>query len=278
MGITRKSLSLIFVILAVSSILIVESASAQSIPKPSVPEFTVKYADHSYDVPSTHGIDSYTGHNVTIQEGYHIQNKSMEVIIKNQPFTPYKDGNGNTLELWYDVRWKGHFGNYWQDTNRSTYLVASNCISIQNGNNVQLLNPNALSSIVSIGFSKNNGSSYTSNDDYAFYMGDISSGGEVDFQVQAFIGYYTQEPISYQYPRFMDQPTYYNIFHGESSGWSNTQTITIPETSTSTSPNPTPTPTIPEFPILVILPLFGAIFLILTKLLRKKQPFLKAYN
>lgn len=32
-----------------------------SISKPSVPEFTVKYVDNSYDVPPTYGIDQYTG-------------------------------------------------------------------------------------------------------------------------------------------------------------------------------------------------------------------------
>jgi hypothetical protein len=46
-------------------------------------------------------------------------------------------------------------------------------------------------------------------------------------------------------------------------GWGKTQTITIPEIATSSSP------TVPEFTILVILPLFVAIPLIATILLRK---------
>ncbi len=39
----------------------VESAFAQLIPTPSIPEFTLKYIDYSYDVPPTYKIDEYTG-------------------------------------------------------------------------------------------------------------------------------------------------------------------------------------------------------------------------
>jgi len=66
MGKSRKAFSLLlFVILVVSSLMMVESANAQSIPKPSVPEFTAKYVDRSFIVPASTSIDPYTGQNVT---------------------------------------------------------------------------------------------------------------------------------------------------------------------------------------------------------------------
>ena len=62
MGSTSKGVSLLFVVvLAVSSLMMVESAFAQSIPKPSVPEFTVKFVDRSYSVEESSQINPYTG-------------------------------------------------------------------------------------------------------------------------------------------------------------------------------------------------------------------------
>ena len=84
MGSISKGFSLLLVvILAVSSLMMVESAFAQSIPKPSVPEFTVKIVAQPYDVPTTTSIDSYSGKEI-IHQGYHVENKSIEVKIKNQ--------------------------------------------------------------------------------------------------------------------------------------------------------------------------------------------------
>lgn len=73
------------------------SADVSGIPKPSVPEFTLKYLDYSYDVPPTYGIDQYTGENVTVKYGYHVDNRSIEFTFKNQPFAPYTDSSGTTL-------------------------------------------------------------------------------------------------------------------------------------------------------------------------------------
>ena len=82
----NRSISLIFVfVLTASSLIIVKPTWAQT--KPSVPEFTVKLEDHSYDVLTTYSIDPYTGENVT-HAGYHVENKTIEVTIKNQPFVP----------------------------------------------------------------------------------------------------------------------------------------------------------------------------------------------
>ena len=76
--------TLLLIIMLASSLITVELAFAQSITKPSLPEFTVKLVEHSYDVPTTYSIDKYTGENVT-HSGYHVENKTIEVSIKN-PF------------------------------------------------------------------------------------------------------------------------------------------------------------------------------------------------
>jgi hypothetical protein len=87
----RKILTLILVaVLAASSLAIVGNVAGAS--KPSVPEFTLKFIDTSYDVPSTTTTttDPYTGkQTVTTHDGYHVQNGTIDVKIKNQPFTPY---------------------------------------------------------------------------------------------------------------------------------------------------------------------------------------------
>ncbi len=54
-------------------------------------------------VESTYRIDPYSGENMTIQEGHRVQNRFIDLIIKNQPFTVFKDSNGNQIELFYNV-------------------------------------------------------------------------------------------------------------------------------------------------------------------------------
>jgi hypothetical protein len=113
---------LVLAALVASSLTMVNAASVQDIPKPSVPtEFTVKIVAYPYDVPdkTSASIDQYTGKEiVSITPGYHVENKSIEITIKNQPFTPYEITSVNTdenytVELFYNVRVKGHYGNDW---------------------------------------------------------------------------------------------------------------------------------------------------------------------
>jgi uncharacterized membrane protein YciS (DUF1049 family) len=198
------------------------STEVESIPKPSVPEFTLKFVDNSFDVPPTYDIDPYTGKNVMTQAGYHVENKSIQVTIKNQPFSNYKDANGTVIMLYYDIRLKGHFGDYWNSLNSSNqlYLVASSSLLADN----VLVYPNSPSTVLSYGFSGNNGSDY-----YSVHLEGISAGGQVDFQVQALIGYYTKiiHPPSPSDVFSHGQPGYHYAFTGEASDWSNTQTVTV---------------------------------------------------
>jgi hypothetical protein len=79
------------------------SVDANDTPKPSIPEFTLKFVDNSYYVPPTYEINPYTGENVMTEEGYHVEKKSIVLKIKNQPFTHYYD-NGTSIGLFYSAR------------------------------------------------------------------------------------------------------------------------------------------------------------------------------
>jgi hypothetical protein len=192
-----------------------------SIPKPSIPEFTVKYVDNSYDVPPTYEIDQYTGKNVMTQAGYHVQNKTIELAIKNQLFTPYKDADGNSIRLYYNIGKKGHFGNSWGYLDTGYYGLDNHYVDADLDSDYTVL---------TYGLVGNNGT-------LSLLNLDISSGDQVDFRVQAFIGYNTR--IHESWTPFGE--VYHYVFTGETSDWSNTQTLTISESQTPTS-SPPPTP------------------------------------
>jgi hypothetical protein len=241
-GLSKYLTVCLVVILAVSMFLMINSTNAQTIPKPSIPEFTIQIVAYPYDVPTTTTIDQYSGKEI-IHQGYHVENNSIQVRIKNQAFNPFditENGNSWTINLCYNIRIRGHFAEQSQDwielyyasdgyphpTSDSDYTILSYHLRVE------------------------------SHTFLGTKMIDLRAGDKVDFQVEAMSGYTTREVTSI--------PGSGWIFTGETSGWSNTQTITIPETSTSTSqtPNPTPTPTIPELSWLALLPLLLSVFAI----------------
>jgi hypothetical protein len=198
----RKALLLI-VVLAVSSLIAVKPAPAEaSIPKPSVPEFTLKLADHSYDVPPSTitATDPYTGkQTVTTKPGYHVENKTIEITIKNQPFV----SSSNLTNLYYDVRVKGHFGENWTELYSYSEVTVGNLPLQSASENTVISTPQ-----------------------------DYPAGGQVDFQVEAIIG--TVHPL---------YNTNFAYWEYETSGWSNTQTITIPTSTPSSPDSPSPAST-----------------------------------
>ena len=197
----KKAIFALTTIALLFSIVVAVQAST-AIPKPSIPEFTVKFVAHPYDVPTktTTSIDQYTGKEiVTTQPGYHVENKSIEVTIRNQPFTtyvisPYNNTDGTSgptyeVNLYYNVRVKGHFGRDW----------------------TELYPPYGTPAIGSI----QSGYEYTVLSCPASYP----DGAQVDFQVEAFIGYFT--PVYRMIYQIGED------FNGQASGWSSTQTIFI---------------------------------------------------
>ena len=120
----KYTVFLLVICLVVSSfsVLAVSSVSAQAGYKPSVPQFTVELVDSSYDVSPSSTTDPYTGVTSTFP-GYRVNQKSIEITIKNQPFTAYIGENDNSglygpngqeFNLYYQVVVKGSFGEDWR--------------------------------------------------------------------------------------------------------------------------------------------------------------------
>lgn len=180
--------------------------AASTVPKPSTPEFTLKFVDYSYSKPTTYTMDLYTGQ----QEeniGYYVQNKCIVLTIKNQPFTPTID-----LRFFYNVRIKGQYEENWTELYRPVY-----------GYPEQTTN----SDYTTIAYQWNeNGDSWLGTWEIA-----LRAGGKAQFQVQALIGQ-------------IDRPGPFEaeIFMGEKSAWTATQTITIGESGSTVNPTTTGTP------------------------------------
>ncbi len=215
MGKISKTVALfltLIIALSCLTLLIMKPANAQTstpYPTPSIPQFTVKFVDSSYDVPTTTSINPYTGQTVTTQ-GYHVENRTIELIIDNQPFNAYSDAHGSYPFLYYNVREKGHFAENWTE--------------IYNPDNDYLIKSNSDYTVLSFGVP-------------------FEGSGQIDYQVEALVG-----------GIFRNSPQFASGYHfeGVASGWSPTQTVTIPASSVS----PSPTSTVPELSWLVIVPLF----------------------
>jgi hypothetical protein len=259
MGKSSKGFSLLLVvILAISSSMIIESAFAQSSilltvdPSIAVPQFTVTLADHSYDVPpvSTTTTDPYTGKQITTTEqGHHIENKTVDVSITNRPFVPKSYQNIETVNLYYDVRFKGHYSDSWIELNQ--YDTDLNYLPKQS---------NTSFTVISIPQSN------------------YPSDGFVDFQIRAVIAELHPTDITF----------HFGYWSYEASGWSNIETLSMIDGSVNVTvvPTPTitptpiqtsiptsspfPTPTIPELPVALLIPLIFAVLLVVGLIARKQ--------
>jgi hypothetical protein len=209
MGRTNKTYTLILTLtVAVSclTVLAAKPADAQTIPKPLVPDFTITLIDSSYDVPPTSSANPYNGE-VTTEEGRHVESRTIQISVKNEPFTPFSISN-KTVFLDYEVHWKGHFETQWHQ--QYYPMDGYSFISVEDAE------------------LKNEYSIFTYKGDYGASGWDgmgptVPQDAQIDFQVKARIGYvhYVMEGIG----GF--------AFRGEESDWSNTQTINL------SHPNPT---------------------------------------
>ena len=250
----RKCATLLLItFLVVSSLVMVGSAFAESVPKPSTPEFTVKFVNASYTITTT---NSYTG----VDETELVCNDSIEITINNQPF----DHSG--VQIYYNVRVKPRFEDDWTEvyplgngtSSRSGDGGFSYALYINHDST-----PQSESSCTIIAFPVvptdlylasgydiqryYSGSEGQEGNTFAF-LSAIPDSGQVDFQIQALVGHDSQRWV-------IDHPLYPTIgghfapavaYDGESD-WSDTQTITIgesqtstPEPTTQTSPTPNP--------------------------------------
>jgi hypothetical protein len=202
-----------FLILALPSFIAIEpSFASASIPKPSVPQFIVKLVDSSYDIPATTAVDPYTGKTVT-QAGRHIESRTIKLYIKCESIEPFivETSTGNwTAGLQYNIRWKGHFQQDWHEIYTATNGYA--------GGEME-------GDYLVVSYE----GKYSSDGLDLYYQGLIARfppEGQVDFQVEAMVGYVSRDPLAIGW-----------VFNGETSGWSSTQTITIGESTQTATPD-----------------------------------------
>jgi hypothetical protein len=242
MGKINKTSALILTLiltLPCLTLLTANLAAAQTIPKPSTPEFTVTLLNSSYDIPPTSTVNPYNGE-VTTKAGQHVESRTIQLSVKNQPFTPYtvqwQSGDqyyNKTVYLHYEVHWKGHFEQIWHQRYYPVdeyYMITPEDAALKN--------------------------EYT----IFTYKGDYwPLDATIDFQVKAYIGYvkYVQESSIGGF-----------AFTGEESDWSNTQTITLTQTPTT----PTTTPTIPELTWLTIAPMLLTLLSVAWVVKQRKSP------
>ncbi|MGA2387002.1 MAG: hypothetical protein ABSG33_10775 [Candidatus Bathyarchaeia archaeon] len=259
----NKGFSLLFVIalLAISSLIMAKPVFSQSIPTPSVPQFTLTFQDNSYAVQPTTltTTDPYTGKQTIVGStiGGYVYNASITIRVTNQPFTSYTDANNNTIQLYYDVRWKGNFTDSWEGSLLPNIQVAQDSSSAYTD--------------IPLGFTSN-----------TYGWGGVAAinwhalGNPVDIQVEACVGYVTQTVTS-----SLEAPKI-NFTSLTTSGWSNTQTIIASNVSTSPTPTATPTsvttssPAVPELSWLVIVPLLLSLFSVAVIVRHRKMSCRKA--
>jgi len=278
MGCIGKGLALALILImtiAAVALLIVKPAFAQtptSTPFPTtysstlaIPEFTVQKTNRSYDVPptATTTYDPYTGSNITsMQPGYHVENDTIDFIVTNQPHVSVFVQLYYGIDLYYDIRFKGHFGDTWTE------------LRYYDGDeNLLLTATNSTYTLISIQQSM------------------FPSNGSVDFQMRAINGTIHSEAPG------VNQPFAYWTY--ESSGWSNIETLNMTDGSvsimpfTNPTPNPTPSPSplptasppeiqtptststsspaVPELTSLTILPLLLSVFSVAVTVKHRKQ-------
>lgn len=246
-----KALALmLFTLLVLSGLAIVSCTIAQSIPKPSVPEFTLKFEPLTYYVPPIYETNPYTGENDTIQEGSHVENDSIIVTIKNQPFS--YSSNGLTYHMYYNIRIKPRFAENWTEL----YPLTKQPNSPYDWDNESW----SYSIYLFPKYQLQSNSNYTvlsyALEDLLQYLWrypflDTDSDVQLDFQVEAIVGHdsqlwYIEHALAPEYGGHYELA----IEFDETSGWSETQTVIIKESqnptpSPETTPTPSPAPTSP---------------------------------
>jgi hypothetical protein len=164
--------------------------------------------------------------------------QTVTVTIKNNGYTGY---------FFFNIRAKDHFGDNWKEFfNANTYTSA---------NPRGFISPSS-TEITTVNLSVN-----------------YAPGSQVDFQTEVI--QYRESSVWFPDPFWAQTPEggHYEqrITHTVTSGWGNTQTITIPEPSTSS-----PTPPVPEFSWLMILPLFFSMLSLVFLIKRRKTSWINA--
>lgn len=245
MGRRRKqiilSILLLISALIMANLISTQAISANSTSKPSVPDFTVQYVSHPYDVQPGYEIDEY-GEKIA-HPGYHVENRSLEIKVKNEPFASENSNYSSYSFFGYNIRYKGHYEKEW----KYPFGSLDGCSLLD-------------------GFPKLSSTEYTIITPQIYF----SYKQPVDFQVQSLAGnlhYFNGRVIG-----FVDILS----FEGETSAWSETKTVFVERTPISEDESSQMTEQVIDMAlfgenlILIVLALAIIILAIMLLMLRKK--------
>jgi hypothetical protein len=157
------------------------------VPTPSAPQYTIALVDASYNVPTTTSTDPFTGE-VTVHEGYAVNQWNVTFKIKNEPFKDYIDNGHYQFHVlyYYHIQYKGPHEDTW-------HIIANV------GNSPLVRSDGAETTYVIYSERTLNGLSFLG---YS-----VPPDGRIDFRMQAIIGHwYSPAPFE-------------EDFRGQSSGW-----------------------------------------------------------
>ena len=216
---------------------VVPPPSGFNIPTPSVPVFTVQNVN-STSFKITIKNQPFTSFNLTITE--------ITSTPTPTPTPPASGGVGGIppvhipVYLYYNIQVSNDTNSEWTEL-----YSASSGYPMQS---------NSTTTVVPVEWV--NGVAF-------FPSNSVFVGSEFSVEVEAIVGYIGRPSGS----QILITPY---VIYGESSGWSNPKTITLP--LISSSPTPTATRSIPEFPTWMILPLFVTVILLSIMLIRRRIP------
>jgi hypothetical protein len=197
----RTQVALLFILVLATSCLI-HFRPVVSQTSPTVPEFTLILEDDSHDVVNASGT-------------FHLEIKFIDAVINNTiPYSFYSVVNDTIVKPYYNIHIKGHSQD-WKDATISGNLAP------QKGNTT-----------IKFGLGNIN----PDPDGWSIWLGNITNESQIDFQVRAIQGFYTQ--ITDASPHCWRNPNFSQFNETGRSTWSNTQTITIPNESDPNSTTP----------------------------------------
>jgi hypothetical protein len=248
-SVKRKNILSMIIVLLASGLMVTKTSSASdSMAKPSVPEFTVKFVNSSYTVTTT---NPYTG----INESKLVSNDSIEIIIKNQPFLGYS----NDYRIYFNVRAKPHFEGNWTEIYRLQNLTSSynadgafsfaEYVSHDSPTQSNSSYTNITFPVVPTELYQASGydiQRYHTEEGveegvYFAFLSAIPYEGQLDFQVEALVGHGAQVYVN-DHPLAPYPIGHYGqaIAFDTTSGWSNTQTIKIGGHTSAATPTSGP--------------------------------------
>jgi hypothetical protein len=189
LGLTLKPLTLILIsALAASSLILVESASAQSLAKPSVPQFIVQF-----------------------------ENSSVIIKVKEQQH-PNNDQYGDNIGLSYTIRFHSNWEQDWKIIEQPFYKLANR---LDNSDYHSIHSTQETGYTVFIYHLYNQHYIQTMEGNYS-----LGPNYRAYFQVQTNLGKVVELPLQMGGTQFV----------GQTSEWSDTQTLAMPEILTTPTP------------------------------------------